>query len=292
MARSNKYGIRELRRDFPSDKACLEFIFNKSHSRKCSCGGMYSLKKGRKLFQCSRCRFQIAPTAKTAFHKSSTSLVLWFHAIMVFSNAKSGISAKQLERHLAVTYKCAWRILYSIRTSLAQSLRKLEGVVEIDGAYMGGRKSAKQGRSEAILSKPVVLAAIERTGEVRVKQVQGTGARPTTDFIFSNIDSSAKLMTDKSSSYIRTDKIYRRQSVNHSQKEYVRKNVHVNAVESFWSHVKRSVAGNHKSVSKQHLQSYLDALAFHYNNRDNDRGRFQALLGILLSPSERQKTPF
>jgi len=211
---------------------------------------------------------------------------------MVFSNAKSGVSAKQLERHLAITYKCAWRILHSIRASLEQSMRKLDGVVEIDGAYLGGRKSVKQCRSEAILSKPVVLAAIERTGEVRVKTVQGTGARPTTDFIFSHINSSAKLMTDKHGSYARADKIYHRQFVNHSEKEYVRKNVHVNAVESFWSHVKRSVAGTHKSVSKQHLQSYLDAFAFHYNNRDSDKERFQALLGILLSPSERQKTPF
>ena len=211
---------------------------------------------------------------------------------MVFSNAKSGISAKQLERHLAVTYKCAWRMLHTIRTSLEQSMRKLEGIVEIDGAYMGGRKSIKQGRSEAILSKPVVLAAIARDGEVRVQKVQGTGAIPTNNFIFSNIDTGAKLMTDKSGSYVRAGKVYDRQSVNHSQKEYVRNNVHINTVESFWSHVKRSVSGTYKSVSKQHLQSYLDAFAFHYNNAHNDRARFQALLGILLTPSKQQKTPF
>jgi len=292
MARASKYGIRELHRDFPTERACLNFIFNKLHTRKCSCGGAFSLMKGRKLFQCSGCRFQIAPTARTALHKSSTPLVLWFHAAMVFSNAKSGISAKQLERILAVTYKCAWRILHSIRLSLKQSMQKLEGIVEIDGEYIGGRRSVKYGRSEAILKKSVALAAIERSGKIKVRTVQGTGARPTTDFIFSSIDTGAKLMTDKSGSYVRAGKIYDRQSVNHSQKEYVRKDVHVNTTESFWSHVKRSVAGTHKSVSKHHLQSYLDAFAFHYNNRGNDKERFLALLGILLTPSTRQKTPF
>src|SRR6266542_4315547 len=133
MARTTKYGIRRLRREFPTDKSCLEFLFKAFHDRHCSCGGGYSLLKGRKKFQCGKCRYQIAPTAGTIFEKSSTPLTLWFHAVMVFSNAKSGVSSKQLERELEVTYKCAWRILHTIRTSLSQSIRKLSGIVETDG---------------------------------------------------------------------------------------------------------------------------------------------------------------
>ena len=121
MNRQNRYGIKSLERDFPTDEACLTFLFDAQHSRKCECGGHYSLKTGRRQFQCSKCRYQISPTAQTVFHKSDTPLTLWFKAILTFSNAKSGISAKEMERQLEVTYKTAWRILMLIRKSLQQS---------------------------------------------------------------------------------------------------------------------------------------------------------------------------
>ncbi|MEK7132552.1 MAG: hypothetical protein AAB830_00720 [Patescibacteria group bacterium] len=136
---NKKYGIASLRKQFPNDEACLQFIFDALYSRKCSrllgrdlstgqwdghrhlstaCGGVYKRISGRRQFQCSKCRLQIAPTAKTIFCKSNTPLVLWFHAILAFLNAKGGISAKQLERDLEISYKCAWRILSLIRRVL------------------------------------------------------------------------------------------------------------------------------------------------------------------------------
>ena len=102
-----KYGLKQLRKDFPTERACLEFIFETLHSYECACGGEYVAREGRKQYQCSKCRFHIAPTANTLFHKSDTPLTLWFHALWVFSNAKSGVSAKEMERQLAVTYKTA-----------------------------------------------------------------------------------------------------------------------------------------------------------------------------------------
>ena len=115
-----KYGLKQLRKDFPNDRACLKFAFETNHSRECSCGGHYTLRLERKQFQCSKCRFAISPLAKTILEKSSTPLVLWWHALWVFSNVKSGINAKELERQLSVTYKTAWRILSQIRKTLKQ----------------------------------------------------------------------------------------------------------------------------------------------------------------------------
>src|SRR3989338_2427971 len=99
--KNQKYGIRSLKQDFPDDAACLNFIFDTLHSKECSCGGKYAPLfhmldgkfYGRRQFQCSKCRSQIAPTAGTIFHKSDTPLNLWFHALLVFSNAKSGMSS-------------------------------------------------------------------------------------------------------------------------------------------------------------------------------------------------------
>lgn|SRR3990167_2863253 len=137
---NDKYGVKNLKRDFPTDEVCLSFIFDALHSRQCSCGGNYKLIKGRRQFQCSKCRFQIAPTAGTIFAKSDTPLTLWFHALLIFSNAKSGVSAKYLQRELEVTYKCAWRMLKLIRQALNQKGSKLTGKVEMDETYMSGAK--------------------------------------------------------------------------------------------------------------------------------------------------------
>lgn len=294
MARLNKYGVRELHRDFPTNEACLEFIFDSLHTRTCSCGGTYSLRSRRKKFQCSKCRFQIAPTAGTIFHKSSTPLTLWFHAIMVFSNAKSGISSKQLERHLAVTYKCAWRILVLIRNALQQFGRRLKGDVETDGAYFGGRKKAGKDNkylSQAFQAKTVVLGALKRGGNLRASVVPNMKGLVVKDFIEKNVEKfGTRLLTDGSRNFERVEKMYDRHMVDHHRHEYVRGDIHVNSLENFWSHAKRSITGTHKTISKKHAQLYLDGFVFHYNNRHSDRKRFLTLLEIVLHSARQLKS--
>lgn len=286
--RENRYGIKSLEKDFTTDEDCLEFIFDAQHSRKCSCGGSYSLKAGRRQFQCSKCRFQIAPTAYTLFHKSDTPLTLWFKAILTFSNAKSGISAKEMERQLEVTYKTAWRILHLIRKALEQN-GKLSGDVEMDSAFFGGRfKSGKDNarQKEAIAAKTVVMGAVQRGGKARLLIVPDNKAKTHGDFLNEMIEpQGTRLLTDKTN---RLDKVavgFNRHSVDHGRGEYVRGDVHANTIEGFWSHIKRSITGTHKVVSRKYLQEYLNAFVFHRNNRYSDKERFWALLGILITPS-------
>ena len=296
MSKATKYSLVDLKRDFSNDAVAVEFIFDARHSRKCSCSGVYQplfkwdteQKKliGRRQFQCSTCRYQIAPTAGTIFHKSDTPLSLWFHAIWVFSNAKSGISAKEMERQLGVTYKTAWRILKLIRTALGQGGKKLKGDVEMDEAYFGGHhyggKNNKQlGRS--MRKKSVVIAAVKRDGAMKAEVVPNATADTIGQFLNKNVaKDGTRLLTDESNRYDRVAKGYDRHMVNHSQSEFVRGDVHINHIETFWAHVKRSMKGTHKVISKQYLQSYLDGFVFHYNNRSNDNQRFVDLLSILL----------
>jgi transposase-like protein len=213
---------------------------------------------------------------------------------MVFSNAKSGISGKQLERHLAVTYKCAWRILGSIRGALQQFGRRLKGEVESDGAYFGGRKKAGRDNkylSEAFQSKTAVMGALERGGPVRAVVVPNFQSEYMKDFMYGNVQKQGtRLLTDKGHTFRPIEKEYDRYSVDHHRGEYVRGDVHVNSMENFWSHSKRSITGVHKSISKKHSQSYLNAFVFHYNNRHNDRKRFLTLLDIVLHAARERKT--
>jgi len=294
MARSDKYGVRELHRDFPDNAACLTFIFDSLHNRQCSCGGTFFLRLQRKVFQCSKCHCQIAPAANTILHKSSTPLTLWFQAFLLFSNAKSGVSAKQLERHLAVTYKCAWRVLFLIRKTLHQFGELLKGEVESDGAYFGGRRDAGKNNerlSQAVRAKTVVLGALERGGDVRATVVPNLEARTIRSFVVKNVDSTSHtlLLTDGASAYRKLVPDYDHHSVDHGKKEYHRGYVQVNNMENFWAHCKRSIKGVHKTISKQHSQTYLNAFVFHYNNRHNDRKRFLALLDIVLFASKGRK---
>src|SRR3989344_2117750 len=286
MTKETRYGLTSLKRDFPNEEACLQFVFDSQHTRKCSCGGQYHLIKGRKQFQCSKCRFQIAPCANTIFHKSATPLSLWFHAIWIFSNAKSGISSLEMQRQLEVTYKCAWRILSLIRKSLKQSEEKLKGDVEIDSAYIGGVKSGGKNNEklgQAIAAKAIVIAAVERNGQMRAEVVKVNSATITKDFIDKHIaKGETRLLTDGSRNYERAVFGMKRESADHSKKEYVRGDVHINTIQTFWSHVKRSITGTHKAISHQQLQSYLDAFVFHYNIRYNDKERFASLIGSLL----------
>ncbi len=288
MAKEKKYGLREIRAEFPTEAACLAYLFDSLHTRKCSCGGVYAPISGRKQFQCSKCRFQIAPAAGTVFHKSSTPLTLWFHAIFIFSNAKSGISAKEMERQLNVTYKTAWRILSLIRKCIPQPKTPLSGDVEADEAFFGGRGYGGKynvNNRKVMEEKVKVLGAVERGGGVRAQAVQTISGSTSQRFIEGNVAKGSRLFTDGSNRFARTDAEYPRQTVDHGKKEYVRGEAHVNAIEGFWSHVKRSLTGTHKGVSKKHFQSYLDGFTFHYNNRRNDRVRFSSLMSAILGAS-------
>ena len=283
-----KYGLKQFKKDFPNDQACLQFAFNTLHSKECDCGGEYRAVEGRKQFYCSKCRYQIAPLADTIMHKSDTPLTLWFHALWVFSNAKSGISAKELERQLAVTYKTAWRILHLIRKALKQD-GLLSGDVEMDTAYFGGRfKSGKynENQKEAIAAKAVVMGAIERGGKARLLVVPDSTAKTHGDFLAETVSPNAeRLMTDNTNRMDNVAKGFNRLSVDHSKGEYVRGDIHANTIDAFWSHIKRSITGTHKVVSKKFLQEYLNAFVFHRNNGGNDKQRFFALLENVMRPA-------
>ena len=282
MAKETKYSIRDLKKDFPTEEACLDLVFDTLHSRSCSCGGTYRQIKGRKQYQCSKCRFQIAPTATTIFHKSDTPLSLWYHAIFIFSNAKSGISAKEMERQLGVTYKCAYRILKLIRQALKQGNDKLSGDIETDTGYFGGKHYGGKNNEQlgdVMKRKVVVQVAAERGGKIKASVTKDASADAIWNFVRENIKDNSTLLTDGSNRYKMLNRHYSIQSVNHSKGVYSKDGVHVNKIETFFSHLKRSIRGTFKSVSKEQMQTYLDAFVFHYNNRHNDKERFGVLLG-------------
>lgn len=291
MKNKKRYGIREFDEAFGTEAKCVKVIFEALHSYECSCGGKYQPLKGRRQYQCSKCRHQIAPTTGTIFHKSDTPLVSWFFAIYQFSNSKSGYSALKLQRDISVTYKTAWRMLKLIREALPEDNDLLSGIVEADETKFGGHQAAGEhnaNMSKAMANKSTILGAVERGGRVRVKVSPDSKARSIWRFLNENVAQGTTLMTDKHRSYRQARKQgYVAFAVDHSKKQFVLGRNYTNTIDAFWSHVKRSVTGTHKVISKKHLQSYLDGFAWHYNQRkDSDRDRFSSLLGVLLRPAK------
>src|SRR5919106_4816798 len=155
----SQYSLIEFMKQYPDDAACLQKLWRKRYSPdgehafcpKCETERVfkrYETTQQRQSWTCAACGHHLHPTAGTIFHKSSTSLHLWFYAMYLMTSTRCGISAKQLERELGVTYKTAWRMAHLIRHELMeQDEQPLGGVVEADEMYVGGRRcGTKRGR--------------------------------------------------------------------------------------------------------------------------------------------------
>jgi transposase-like protein len=150
----SEYSVMEFFKDFPDDAACLEWLWRERHAvddagkrafcPKCELDRPFHKVKDRPAWDCDYCGYHLHPTAGTIFHKSSTSLQLWFYAMFLMSQTRCGISAKQLERELGVTYKTAWRMLNKIRNQLMDQGQDepLSGDVEVDETA-GGEKHVR-----------------------------------------------------------------------------------------------------------------------------------------------------
>jgi len=165
--KKEKLTINDFHKRYPDDEACLERVFQTryadfTHCPKCGKPFKYHKVRGYKRYACQHCGYHIHPLSGTIFHKSSTPLKLWFYAIYLFSVSKNGVAAKELERQLGVTYKCAWRMAKQIRLLFSddEELDLLDETVEVDETYVGGKRKGKRGRGAE--GKTAVVGIVER----------------------------------------------------------------------------------------------------------------------------------
>lgn len=230
------------------------------------------------LYNCKSCREQFSVTVGTVFERSKVPLAKWVLATHLMAASKKGMSAKQIERMLGVTYKTAWFMMHRIREAMAFDPKTSgpiggdEKIVEVDETFIGG-KSTNAKKGKPIPKKYPVIALVERSGEVRVKAVAGVTGKNVREALFTLTSRDSMLVTDDASVYYHPGKqFYIHQTVNHSNGEYTdpTRFVHTNTVEGFFSLFKRGIMGSFHSVSEQHLQRYADEFAFRYTHRKVD----------------------
>ena len=286
--------LKQLIRKFSNEDKCREFLIKQRWNGKpvcphCGHTKAYSIEHGKR-FKCANneCYKKYSVTVGTVFEASNIPLTTWFPAMYIILAHKKGISSVQLGKDLGVTQKTAWFMLHRIRKSLENNHPDLLwGIVEMDETYMA-RKFATEykGLSPEEVekfqdtpnakkrNKGAVVGIAKRGGEIIVKAFDKNSAEVISQAANQYISKDAILMTDEATVYRKVLSEYNRQTVNHSQREWVRGNIHINNVESFWSVMKRGVYGIYHQISVKHLQQYCNEFSFRYNTKkmkDGDR---------------------
>lgn len=249
------------------------------------------------LYKCQACREPFTVTVGTVFERSKIGLHLWLQAVYLMSSSKKGISAKQLERMLGVTYKTAWFMAHRIREAMTANPTNLlggpgsSGIVEADETYWGTAKDAEGIKYPAKTGggyspKMKIFSLVERQGEKRTIHVPNVTAATLGPILKAQVSPQARLMTDEAGYYKKVGQCFAsHESVNHSKEEYVRGDVSSNTAESSFAILKRGLVGTFHSISEQHLQRYANEFDFRWNTRQslgfNDLMRTnEALKGI------------
>jgi transposase len=285
--RMRKYTLRDFEKQFPDDAACLEWLKgylypDGIHCKRCDRVTLHHRAGTRPSYCCDRCGNHVHPMAGTIYEKSSTPLRLWFYAIFLMASTRCGISAKQLERELGVTYKTAWRMFKQIRSMLAENRGPLTGEVEIDETYVGGRKRAQGGkRGRGTPGKVPVLGIIQRQGSAVVNAVPDLKGTTMMPIIQATVPSKeTQLYTDELPTYEQLTWMgYPHKTIRHGDRIYVKGDTHTNTVEGFWGLFKPGIKGVYRRVSPKYLQTYLNEYVFRYNRRHDEQPMFLSFLG-------------
>ena len=270
--------IIEFNNRFSTEKACLDDLFLRKYGKRNVCLSCrkpfrYYKVKNRKAYECGYCGRQVYPMASTIFEGSTTSIQKWYYAIYLFSVSKNGVSAKEIQRQLSVTYKTAWRIGHQVRKLLADDGRLLTRFVEIDESLYGKKSHSKGGWD----NKSILFGMIERRGRVRVRIVPDRSRDTLTKEIKQSVKQGARVHTDKYKGYFGLWK----HGYRHRKKDG--KRIHINSMEGYWGNFKKAMFGTHTWVSPKHLQNYLDEFQFRHNNRNRTSMMFDLMLNRIVT---------
>jgi transposase len=291
LAKLGRLTVKEFFARYPDETSCLNHIMEvrygvRHECRKCGVYGTFHKLEQRRAFSCAHCGDHVYPTAGTVFQDTRTPLQVWFYAIYLFVTTRHGVSGKELERTLGVTYKTAWRMGQQIRILMAKAdnFEMLKGHVEMDETFVGGRNTGG-GRGRGMDNKTIVMGLKERGGPIIAEVIPSVTTASLRAVVERTVEKGSAVSTDEWVGYsLLKGAGYDHKAVNHSTKEWTKYNYrrneyhHTNSVESFWNLFKNSIRSTHIHVSPKYMDRYLGEFTFRANHREMSNAMFDLLI--------------
>jgi transposase-like protein len=262
---------------FSSDAKCRELLKRLRWPEGPQCprckGGVVQLNTDKDLLYCKECDYQFTVTSNTIFHDSHLPLLTWFTCVYLLCESRKGMSANQIKRMLGISYKTAWYLCHRVRAAMKiVDAPMLDGKVEMDETYVGGKRRNMYKHQHASKDKEIVIGIRQRGGSLRLFHAKDVRSGTLAKYIRENVSKDVEVfLTDELPAYqgavAVNMPVTRHKTINHSSRVYVQGDVHTNTVESAFSLLKRGIVGTWHSISAKHLQTYLDEMSFRFDRR-------------------------
>ena len=284
----------EVFRKFPTQESCIVHLesIRWPETPTCPFCGSESVarkaEKGRSgRWNCHTCHNSYNVLSGTIFEKTRVPLQKWFLAIALTLNAKKSLSSYQLARDIETTHQTALYMQHRIRAAMTDNDKMLEGVIEADETYVGGKPRRANKKSDHKPNKPgrgtkktAVIGAIERGGSVIAKVATDLSGKGIVKFLKKHVSlPDSLLVTDEYKGYNAIDDLMAHEVINHSD-EYAVGDVHTNSIEGFWALIKRAWYGSHHHYSKKYMPLYIAETSWKYNERKNPNAFESFLAGV------------
>lgn len=257
------------------------------------CGHTGHCVLGRGLFQCHRCRRQTSLTAGTLFAGTKLPLTKWLLAIYLLTQSKNGISALDLSRQLGVCYNSAWLMKHKLMQAMLEREqgRSLEGVIQLDDAYWGGRRRGyKRGRGTR--GKTPFVAAVATDPDsgkpltMRMDRVRGFRRREIGRWSRKHLVAGAHVRTDGLSCFAAVEQAgcTHEPLVTGGIKGRQRRKAFI-WVDTMLGNVKNAMQGTYHAIRAKHLPRYLAEFTYRFNRRFDLAGMVDSLgAAAVLTP--------